>query len=1409
MNWFVYYASVLSFVIHALNNTCLNLNCRLNNNVCTFDQSLEILCHDDSWKNPCVLTSAHDIVIQSNVKMSSSIGCSVIFNTSGKMVLENGASLYASSIDIQAREVVLQQSAALVVSKLGPIGGEGMGGKSRGASYGGSGGLGSMECQQQQLRYFSTCPSSYLFKESKNRTTCVGSYNLIKDWEVEQTSYVLYGAGTGTAVRGGGRIRVWTEKAISIFSDATLEANGMDATDVGGGSGGSILLDAPALSIQGTIQATGGNANCVVGQKTACTPGGGGGRVMLSYNSGDWKLNDFINVRGGLPGEQVMVANVDDCLAGAAGTDYRVAKGPDGEVIKASLAVSNQGHALATRSVTPLSVRRSIKGKHDSPATSVYIQNRAVCGSSRFELSIGSGETTSGIHISKQSIVLSASDKHPIIMDAEEFFLTGDSVLRSSNGVVIHSTSLSIGANSNITFFGEAILHGSSQVDIAGNIYGNALLNTYVSDTVSAIFIYGGLISTGGVIDTAKAWMYASDSLIITGNISAHHPKTCDDSFENYEESCVDAYGEMEANKLYHTRSNNKNLLKHTTNYSCILTANSSIYIGQEMGKSSAVQCNEILVCANTRVGISTKAKLDTSGYGCNAMKGIGAGNCVNRSHQSFGGGGGYGGEGGGFVDSRGWKYGSQRGFPLLGSGGGCSGGGCGGGVIRMKTQSLILNGSITSNGNNGSNKSGGGGSGGFVELEVQEYVAGFGTIEAKGGDGGRFGRTDNTSALSFGSGGGGGRLLVSICASNIFSYCTGDYYGKYSTAGGRSVNTTSKFQGGKGSDSGQVCPSGYSGLFCHACPQGYYKENSGSDPCVKCTNGPENAHYKSVGSISSTCEWVCNPGYSGTACLAPFELLLHSFGGKFGFAVTLFGIVSFFSFIGVICRHRKHRYRYVSSTKVERQKLVASVVGSQPSLIWTPFRCLALPRLPYPKMAENDLEDHVYRLYLQGDNNSNSPWHLDVEPPAAISSIIYVDEFQALAKRINTAMSWPKSGLTSWGSLFSLLLTVLCYPMLSELIKYRKHRRVNALKRILSRYNHAFLRGARARALLNTVKLGYSPDYTLAYIEILYKENDVTQNDLACPIGKPRLPMVLLLSGCGTYNNPYFLDPTDLLVRSVPQCAELTTFIDDAWIEVVAEINARLRVINSSCLYETLSPVVLFLERKNMSKSLLGGLHVQIGKFWPSSFPKTGSSFKLGLYLTSAVSISAERKDPIFTNSAIGYTTTDNLLRISDGDRFGPAFGVLGDGSSGDSGDTSHRKSDKYSIREEALRLRTRTASSIESSGFDDASADIDIDDLECVDDSMPLPGIIWTHTELQALNRTSTQKRLVWFLQRYCLPCNLYKISWVPSVWAWIFALLILLLADLGMAFSIIVNLKCINDGMTNTECRYVKRS
>ncbi|KAF4319340.1 hypothetical protein BBO99_00003575 [Phytophthora kernoviae] len=442
--------------------------------------------------------------------------------------------------------------------------------------------------------------------------------------------------------------------------------------------------------------------------------------------------------------------------------------------------------------------------------------------------------------------------------------------------------------------------------------------------------------------------------------------------------------------------------------------------------------------------------------------------------------------------------------------------------------------------------------------------------------------------------------------------------------------------------------------------------------------------------------------------------------------------------FLGLSVAQYLRGHGHISAVGGGSECTDAVLTKSQRSWFAPLFRCFYWPRVGYPKLMERDLPEHMARLYFSGYNDPDSALKLRTTVPQSLKKVLYDVEFKNLADRINRVVAWQRGPCSSWGKIVYFLVALVCYPFASEVRLFRRHIRVNELKRIVSKYNHACMKGPRARGLLNAVKLGYCADYSLVYLELLYKESLQSVCVPTTKIGKPSLPLVLLFAGCGTYFSPFYLDPNDLLVRSIPQCPELTAFIDEPWIEFVAELNELLRVVqrDETSLVESLIPVAVYLEKQralSTSANRLGGLRIYLGRFYVQDELDMGEEFKLGLFLTTAnesldnVNSGNNRQQQqqqgppsssrygypkdYNINDVYGYGRGDSLdypAHRRSNDSFGNADGMLHDmggwgtalhpnsnglprtESRGSNGGNAAPQNPVSGIREEALRIRS-----------------------------------------------------------------------------------------------------------------------
>ena len=301
--------------------------------------------------------------------------------------------------------------------------------------------------------------------------------------------------------------------------------------------------------------------------------------------------------------------------------------------------------------------------------------------------------------------------------------------------------------------------------------------------------------------------------------------------------------------------------------------------------------------------------------------------------------------------------------------------------------------------------------------------------------------------------------------------------------------------------------------------------------------------------------------------------------------------------------------------------------------------------------LVEADLSRVGARIYLGGANRPGAPWRMPITPPGRANRLVHAAAYGATAAAVNSALSWSNFG---WERFITLLLRLTFPPAASEFLQWRRRRRAGALFQAIlvglpakggvetsaaapiTGAGHSWLRGARAAALEDQLRVGMSADYTLAYVDVLRPERRsgggaievaaaaknqtrVRDSKRALPslaaAGtaasltasteaqlRLRLPLVLLLAGDGSFEQPLYLEPNDVLVRAVPSVAGLHRFIDDEWIEFVAELNARSRTITAGAVIQTAGPLLALLKAVNSDPNILGGLVVELVRFWPTA---------------------------------------------------------------------------------------------------------------------------------------------------------------------------------------------------------------
>ena len=247
--------------------------------------------------------------------------------------------------------------------------------------------------------------------------------------------------------------------------------------------------------------------------------------------------------------------------------------------------------------------------------------------------------------------------------------------------------------------------------------------------------------------------------------------------------------------------------------------------------------------------------------------------------------------------------------------------------------------------------------------------------------------------------------------------------------------------------------------------------------------------------------------------------------------------------------------------------------------------------------LQASDLPAHDERIYFGGSNELASSWRLPWTAPPRLRRVLREAEYAELAAFVNELVHWPRGG---WEEVFSLVLSALALPAASAFLQWRGRVRVaRLLQAVLGRPNsHSVLRCARASALGDSLRVGVSEDGCLAYIDVLSAQAGGGGGGGSS--GAPPLPLTFLFAGNGSASRPFFLDGNDALLRAVPSVPGLSRFIDNDWVEFVAAVNERARLVCAGAEVQTLGPLLALLACVNDHSDLLGGLEVQLVRYWP-----------------------------------------------------------------------------------------------------------------------------------------------------------------------------------------------------------------
>lgn len=184
-------------------------------------------------------------------------------------------------------------------------------------------------------------------------------------------------------------------------------------------------------------------------------------------------------------------------------------------------------------------------------------------------------------------------------------------------------------------------------------------------------------------------------------------------------------------------------------------------------------------------------------------------------------------------------------------------------------------------------------------------------------------------------------------------------------------------------------------------------------------------------------------------------------------------------------------------------------------------------------------------------------------------------------------------------------VLHILCFPLAQLYYERLKKHRAECLSTFFTQYDHRLIKSARAKILRSALRFHVDSSNALGYIDLLHDEPD----DSSIQVGQPRLPLVLLFSGDGSYWSPYYLDTSDVLVKSVARSSDVRSFVDEDWSSLVHAINCCVRNVSRDAIDASVGPVLELLDAHNQRSVQRGGLRVSLGMFWSNGIASSTST--------------------------------------------------------------------------------------------------------------------------------------------------------------------------------------------------------
>ena len=223
--------------------------------------------------------------------------------------------------------------------------------------------------------------------------------------------------------------------------------------------------------------------------------------------------------------------------------------------------------------------------------------------------------------------------------------------------------------------------------------------------------------------------------------------------------------------------------------------------------------------------------------------------------------------------------------------------------------------------------------------------------------------------------------------------------------------------------------------------------------------------------------------------------------------------------------------------------------------------------------LRDANIWGHTHRMYLIGYNSAGFPWFIPKDFPRDALKKGDREKFLKFIDAFNPKLRW------TWVERLGFAACKLIYPPLAKSAHtWVRKRKFNILQRELYRTFPPQFWGDKGDN--KSLRLGYTgANYNLAYIDFI----DYSIHQDSWPGLK--LPMSILVSGAGTFNNPYFLDfKKDSFVKSLA-LIDLEFFQDKLHL-FLENFNSQLAKLNfyklEPVVMSDLSKVVRWLETAN-----------------------------------------------------------------------------------------------------------------------------------------------------------------------------------------------------------------------------------